>query len=182
MEDLLSVASRRLIFDCVTANPGAHLRDVSRRCALPLGTTLYHLDTLESAAYVNARRDGRYKRYFTATSMGRRDKDVISALRHETPRRIVQVLLDSEPLTQRELCAALRVSRSTLSFHASTLVTQGILERLDARPERKYTVSEREIAASLLSKFGASLEPTTPVLVSSPVPVAPPAATVEVPA
>lgn len=172
MDDLLSVASRRLIFECVTAHPGAHLRDVARRCGLPLGTTLYHLDTLEDASFVHARRDGRYKRYFTASAMGRRDKDVISALRHETPRRIVQALLHDEPRTQRELCEALGLSRSTLSFHAAALVAQGILERIEARPERKYAVLEREIAAGLFARFGASLEPTTAVPVLSPTPIA----------
>ncbi|MFA5860887.1 MAG: winged helix-turn-helix transcriptional regulator [Candidatus Thermoplasmatota archaeon] len=180
MNDLLSVASRRLIFECVTAHPGAHLRDVARRCALPLGTTLYHLDTLADASFVHARRDGRYKRYFTASAMGRRDKDVISVLRHETPRRIVQVLLDSEPLTQRELCDALGVSRSTLSFHAASLVTQGIIERIEVRPERKYSVLERDIVVDLFTRFGSSLEPTMAVPVSMPTLIAPVNAEVEV--
>jgi predicted transcriptional regulator len=157
-EDLLGVASRRAIFECVSAHPGTHLRDLARRCSLPLGTALYHLDTLEANALVAARRDGRYKRYFAANALGRHEKDILSMLRHETPRRIVQELLSCGPRTQRELCQALDLSRSTLSFHTTALVAQGVLDRVETRPERSYAVREPETTALLMERYRASLE------------------------
>jgi predicted transcriptional regulator len=181
MEDFLSVASRRLILDRVTEHPGAHLREVARRASLPLGTTLYHLDTLESAGFVVARRDGRYKRYFAPSGdLGRREKEVVSALRHGTPRRIVELLLACEPgLTQRELCARLGASRSTLSFHTTALVALGVLERVETRPEGTYRLVERDLVATLFARYGASLQGEQVLPTPGPSPAPAPA---EVPA
>lgn len=155
--DILSVASRRRIFECVKEHPGAHLRETARRCELPLGTTLYHLDYLEANGLIVARRDGRYKRFFASHSMGRREKELVSILRHNAPRRIMYVLLQRGPSTQREMCKAIGVSRSTLSFHVNRLVVEGAVLRQDGRPEHLYSVAEPELARDLLSRFEASL-------------------------
>lgn len=158
--DILSVASRRRIYECVTANPGAHLRDVARRCQTPLGTSLYHLDFLENAGMVVSRRDGRYKRYFTSHSMGRREKEVASILRHDAPRRLVVALLERGPSTQRELCAAVGVSRSTVSFHLTRLVTDAVALRTPRRPEALYEVAEPDLAREMLARVSPA--PATP--------------------
>ena len=157
--DILSVASRRRIHECVQANPGAHLRDLARRCGLPLGTTLYHLDYMESTGLIVSRRDGRYKRYFLAHAIGRREKDILSLLRHDAPRRIVYVLLRRGASTQRELCQAIGVSRSTLSFHVNRLVQEGAVLRESARPENLYRLAEPELALSIFERYEQSLSP-----------------------
>lgn len=156
-EDILKVASRRTIYECVQDNPGAHLRDISRRTNLPLGTTLYHLDLLESRDLISARRDGRYKRYFCGLEVGRREKDLLSALRHEAPRRIVHALLLQGESTQRELCRAIDLSRSTLSFHVNDLVDREIVTRKSARPENLYSLAEPDLSRELLLRYSESL-------------------------
>lgn len=160
--DLLSVATRRLIFEAVGEHPGAHLRDIGRRCGMALGTTLYHLDRLEQGGLVASRRDGRYKRYFAGHELGRREKDVLSILRHDAPRRIVAALLGRAPQTQRELCDAIGISRSTLSFHVNRLVADGLVARTDARPENFYGLAEEALAREMLEKYALSLRATTP--------------------
>lgn len=184
--DCLSVASRRSIYECVMQHAGAHLRDVARRSGMPLGTALYHLDRLEEAGLVVARRDGRYKRYFTAQGMGRREKEVVSLLRHDVPRRIVYALLSGGPATQRALCETIGVSRSTLSFHVNRLVVAGLVARTEARPEGIYALAEPDLARDLLSRFQGSLSPedaaryplAAPVVApASPVAAAPQAVT-----
>ncbi len=158
VNDILSVASRRRIYDCVVDNPGAHLRDITRRCSMPLGTALYHLDYLDANGVIVSRRDGRYKRYFIANALGRREKELMSALRHDVPRRILAVLLAQGESSQRNLCAAIGVSRSTLSFHVNNLVRQGIVHRIDGWPEHRYLVEEPVACRDLLLKFRDSLE------------------------
>ncbi len=156
---ILSVPSRKAIHDCVAAHAGAHLRDVARRCDMPLGTTLYHLDCLERAGLVVARRDGRYKRYFTHAGVGRREKEVLSLLRHDAPRRIVYALLPGPGMTQRELCQVIGVSRSTLSFHVNRLVVEGVVTRTGGRPEGRYALSEPDLVRGLLARYQISLSP-----------------------
>jgi DNA-binding transcriptional ArsR family regulator len=155
--DILSVASRRRIYECVVENPGAHLREITRRCGMPLGTALYHLDCLDSGGVVVSRRDGRYKRYFVAHALGRREKELMSALRHDVPRRIVTVLLAKGSQSQRSLCEAIGVSRSTLSFHVNNLVRQQIVRRIEGWPEHRYVVEDVELSRQLLLKFRESL-------------------------
>lgn len=175
--DVLSVASRRRIYECVTGNPGAHLRDVARRCSMPLGTSLYHLDYLESSGMIVSRRDGRYKRYFGSHSVGRREKEVLSLLRHDAPRRLVQALLSNGPATQRELCEIVGVSRSTVSFHLNRLVLDAVVTRTPRRPESAYEVAEPEFTRELIARFGDSLQAIpVPPPVAKPVPVSAPTA------
>ncbi|HUR70280.1 MAG TPA: winged helix-turn-helix transcriptional regulator [Candidatus Thermoplasmatota archaeon] len=169
--DCLSVASRRRIYECVTTNPGAHLRDVARRCDMPLGTSLYHLDYLEQAGLIVSRRDGRYKRYFGSHSMGRREKEVLSVLRHDAPRRLVTALLERGASTQRDLCASVGVSRSTVSFHLARLVTEGVVARVPRRPEALYEVTEAQFTQDLLSRFAASLAHAPEASLAVPIPV-----------
>ena len=176
--DCLSVASRRRIYECVTENPGAHLREVARRCTMPLGTSLYHLDYLETAGLIVSRRDGRYKRYFGSHSIGRREKEVLSLLRHEAPRRLTQALLDRGAATQRELCDLVGVSRSTVSFHLNRLVADGVVLRTPRRPEALYDIAEPVFTRDLLARFGESLR-NVPVMTPAPAPPPAPAPTVE---
>jgi predicted transcriptional regulator len=168
MTDILSLASRKRIFDFVEEHSGSHLREISRRCELPLGTALYHLDRLETEGLLAVRRDGRYKRYFAAHGLGRREKDLISAFRHSVPRRIAAALLQMNAATQRELCARIGVSRSTLSFHVNQLIARQILRRENARPENRYLLEEPDLTAQILDKYRDSLGDVGPLRAVAP--------------
>ena len=168
MSELLSLASRKRIYEHVEAHSGCHLREIGRKCDVPLGTALYHLDRLETEGLLTVRRDGRYKRYFPATGLGRREKDLLSAFRHSVPRRIAWVLLPAADghvpaMTQRELCAAIGVSRSTLSFHVNSLIEQQILRREPARPENRYVLDDVELTRQILTKYRDSLGDVGPL-------------------
>jgi predicted transcriptional regulator len=164
MSDLLSLASRKRIYEHVEQHSGSHLREIGRRCGLPLGTALYHLDRLEAEGLLSVRRDGRYKRYFPAQGLGRKEKDLLSAYRHDVPRRIARALLLAPTLTQRELCAALSVSRSTLSFHVNDLIRRGVLQRDVGHRENRYALEDALLTEQILARYGPSLDASGPVL------------------
>lgn len=153
-DNVLSVSSRRNIYELVSRRPGAHLRDIARTLGLPLGTALYHLDCLEQAERLVVSRDGRYKRYFVKHMLGRRDKEYVSAFHHDVPRRVAIALLQKSPLTQRELCREVGVSRSTLSFHVNGLVRRGIVACEDAWPENHYALAEFDLTEEVLRRYG----------------------------
>jgi predicted transcriptional regulator len=157
MSDLLSLASRRRIYEHVEQHSGSHLREIGRKCGVPLGTALYHLDRLEAEGLLSVRRDGRYKRYFPAQGLGRKEKDLLSAYRHDVPRRIALALLERPAMTQRELCAALDVSRSTLSFHVNDLIRRGVLRRDLGHRENRYALEDPALSFEILERFGDSL-------------------------
>ena len=163
MNDILSLDSRKRIYEFVETNSGSHLREIGRKCDLPLGTALYHLDRLESEGLLTVRRDGRYKRYFPSTGLGRRDKDFLSAFRHAVPRRIAVALLRWPLLTQRELCQMIGVSRSTLSFHVNSMIERGIVRREPSRPENRYRLEDPELTHGLLLRYQDSLGDVSPL-------------------
>ncbi|HLE97794.1 MAG TPA: winged helix-turn-helix transcriptional regulator [Candidatus Thermoplasmatota archaeon] len=170
-EHALLLESRKRIFEHVRARPGLHLRAIARDLGLPLGTALYHLDCLVGVELVAVRRDGRYKRFFTRHDLGRREKDYIAVLHHAVPRRVLAVLLRRGKRTQRELAQEVGVSRSTLSFHVTSLVRQGILRCEERWPENLYSPLEPELVARVIREqrlvfqdemvdlYAASLEP-----------------------
>jgi predicted transcriptional regulator len=179
MSDILSLASRKRIYAFVEENSGSHLREISRRCDLPLGTALYHLDRLETQGLLAVRRDGRYKRYFPAHGLGRREKDHLCAFRHAVPRRIATALLAVTRATQRELCSLVGVSRSTLSFHVNSMIAAGILRREPWRPENRYQLDDPDLVRDILSKHGPSLghvAPLAPVVAEAAAPAMEPMA------
>ncbi|HLE97220.1 MAG TPA: helix-turn-helix domain-containing protein, partial [Candidatus Thermoplasmatota archaeon] len=135
---VLELDSRRRIYEFVRAKPGTHLRAIARGLASPLGTTLFHLDCLTRTGVVVVRMDGRYKRFFASDTLGRREKDYVAALHRAVPRRLLAVVVRGGARTQRELARELVVSRSTVSFHLSVLVRQGILACERRRPENVY--------------------------------------------
>ena len=163
MSDILTLESRKRIYEFVEANSGSHLREIGRKCELPLGTALYHLDRLESEGMLTVRRDGRYKRYFPAQGLGRREKDFLSSFRHAVPRRVASALLTVHAATQRELCGMIGVSRSTLSFHVNSMIGKGILRREPWRPENKYLLEDVELTQQILTKYKDSLGDVTPL-------------------
>lgn len=163
MSDILSLASRKRIYDQVEQHSGSHLREIGRKCELPLGTALYHLDRLEAEGLITVRRDGRYKRYFPAQGLGRKEKDLLSAFRHQVPRRVATALLETPAMTQRELCSAVGVSRSTLSFHVNDLITRGILRREPSRPENRYVLEDAELTRAILTRYKDSLGDVRPL-------------------
>lgn len=160
-EIVLSVGSRRRVYEHVAAHPGSHLREIARALSLPLGTALYHLDYLGSRGLLVARRDGRYKRFFVANALGRREKDLVTAFRHAAPRRIAEALLAGRARTQRELCVAVGVSRSTLSFHLKNMMELGLVQCEERWPENHYRLAEPEESARVLDQFRTSFETTT---------------------
>lgn len=154
--EALNLESRRRIYEHVRSKPGTHLRAIARELGLPLGTALYHLDCLVGANLVGVRRDGRYKRFFGTNALGRREKDYISVFHHAVPRRIMVAVLAQGHRTQRELAADVGVSRSTLSFHVTNMVRQGILNCEHRRPENLYSALEPEFASKIVREQHAT--------------------------
>lgn len=167
---VLDLDSRRTIYEFVSQTPGMHLRGVARGLSLPLGTALYHLDCLSKAGLVAVRFDGRYKRYF-AVGVDRREKDYISVLHRTVPRRILQALVETPGATQRNLASRVAVSRSTLSFHLTWLVRQGLVACEDRRPENRYSVVEMDLARKVLAEQGHLFDQAAPQAPVAPVSV-----------
>lgn len=134
------------ILACVTRVPGAHLRGIERMTGLPLGQVLYHLDRLERMGLVASAKDQGFRRFYPSRDIGRGEKKYLAALRHEVPRRIVLILLETPGLAHKDLQALLGVAGSTLSFHLERLLGSGVLVREKVAGSNQYAVADPHLA------------------------------------
>lgn len=141
-------ASRAQMRALLLRSPGLHLREIARELGLPMGSALHHLDRLVAEGAMDARRDGRYKRFFPTGVVDRADRDAVSLLRRRTPRRILEALLIG-CRTQRDLANSLGIARSTLSVALARMTETGLLVRERRWPEDVWR-SRHEVAARTL--------------------------------
>ncbi len=150
-EEALELDARRQIFEYILATPGTHLRGVHRAVRLPFGQVLYHLNYLEKLELVVVKKDGKFSRYFVKNLLGRKEKDVISVLRHEVPRTVSILLLFHREMTHKEILQHVEVSASTLSFHLTKMVDAGVVARDPRGRESFYRlVEEAEVTKTLI--------------------------------
>lgn len=150
-EEALELDARRHIYEYILATPGTHLRGVHRAVRLPFGQVLYHLNYLEKLELVVVKKDGKFSRYFVKNLLGRREKDVISVLRHEVPRTVAILLLIRKQLTHKQILAHVDVSPSTLSFHLAKMVDATVVSREARGRESLYSlVDEHEVTKTII--------------------------------
>lgn len=151
-----SVGPRRRLLDHVSAVPGAHLRGIERACSLPLGQVLYHLDRLERMGLIVSVRDQGFRRFYAAGNVGRSEKAVLAALRHEHPRRILLALLKRSPRSHKDMQEQLGVAGSTLSFHLQRLGAAGVIVREREGTANAYALAEPQVVARELVFYRGS--------------------------
>lgn len=157
-EEALELDARRQIYEHILATPGTHLRGVHRAVRLPFGQVLYHLNYLEKLELVVVKKDGKFSRYFVKNLIGRREKDVISVLRHEVPRTISVLLLFHDEMTHKQILEHVAVSPSTLSFHLAKMVEAEVVSREQRGRESIYKLVDRDLATRTLMRHSASFQ------------------------
>ena len=150
MDDPLELDTRKRIYRFVQDFPGAHMREIGRALAIPMGTLEYHLHYLGKADLLTTRQDARYTRYFATGGLSRREKDVLAVLRQKVPRQISAHLLLAPGSSHGELLTKFNLSASTLSFHLKKLVTTGLVAQEKAGRENLYRVIEPDLISRVL--------------------------------
>lgn len=96
-DDVLKLDTRRDIYNFVKKYPGLHMREISRRKNIPLGSLRYHLNYLEKLDIIITIHEHKFNRYYIKRTVGMRDKELINLLRQEVPLRIILMLLTPGP-------------------------------------------------------------------------------------
>ena len=149
-EKALELEARKRIYDFVVSSPGTHLREIQRQIALPLGTVEYHLKYLVEKEMLVEKADGNYKRYYPVGIYGSVDRQLLSLLRQEVPRRIVMKLLLNPGMNFKVLSEGFPVSASTLSYHLSKLVDGEVVRKVKKGRESLFFVNNQEEVAKIL--------------------------------
>lgn len=157
-EEALELEPRRRIYEYILATPGTHLRGVHRAVRLPFGQVLYHLNYLEKLELVVVKKDGKFSRFFVKNLIGRKEKDVISVLRHEVPRTVSILLLFYKDLSHKQILEHVEVSPSTLSFHLSKMVEAEVITRESRGRESIYRLADESLVTKTIIRHRASFK------------------------
>ena len=118
--------TRERIADRVAADPGIHFSELVRELNLAPGQVQYHLRRLDDRV-VAADLYGR-THYYPST-VDERDRRVLAALRRETARDALAVLLRRGPTPPATVADELGVARSTLEWHLDRLVAEDLVRK-----------------------------------------------------
>jgi predicted transcriptional regulator len=160
-KEILAVKTRKDLYEFVRRNPGYHLREVSRNLNLSITLADYHLRFLEKHELITSTMDGEYKRFYPRSTPGQADarpaltdpeRQVLAFLRQPVPLRVINVLMEREAATHKEILEHVPVSPSTLSHHLKKMQAAGIVDRV-VLGERGYRIVQPKSVARLMSTY-----------------------------
>ncbi len=155
MDELVDQPTRRRIADDIREHPGSSARDIQRRLGLGWGETAYHLDRLVRGGAVRRERGGRRDYYF-GPELTWEDRKLLQALTSPTQRALLLTISAAPPISFHDLCERVQAGKSTVSFHLSRLVAQGIVEAVPTGTGKLYSVPQSERIRSLFAAHRAS--------------------------
>jgi predicted transcriptional regulator len=147
--------NRSLIFQYILENPGVSLFDIAQALAMNSGTVRYHLMILGMNHRITSfKADEKFVRYFVNSgTYGQGDQLVISLMRREPLRRIIDLLRERPGLSNLEMSRALDAHESSTMRNVKLLIEKGIVAK-SLMPDGKisYSLSSEYIvrAASAL--------------------------------
>lgn len=155
-DSVLDLEARRRIVAFITASPGLHLRALAEALTMPVSTLEYHCYHLVRHGHLATREQGGFKSFYPGEGIDRRDKDILSLIRHAGPRKICTHLLLNPGGTPGSLRDVTGLSGPTLSFHLKKLRTAGLLREESAGRTKRLFVVDAERMANVLVTYKAS--------------------------
>ncbi|MEK6858527.1 MAG: winged helix-turn-helix transcriptional regulator [Nanoarchaeota archaeon] len=137
--ELLELESRKKVYTLVRTHPGCHYREIERRSGMPHGTLTYHLHFLVKHGLLSVRKKNNALRYFPHEASAD-DIQLISLLRQQSLRRIMMRLAFYGSSTHDDLVQFTRLSPSTVSWHTSRLIRDGVIRTSKERARTRYTL------------------------------------------
>jgi len=152
----LNQTTRVQIYNFITGNPGTNFRGICSALALPVGVVQYHLAVLTKGGLVSSRRDGRNKRYFESKKFSDIESWMISVLRHETVKKILDILHCEGSECHGRLAQRLDISSQALTWHMNQLKEQGIVTGQADGLTVNYMIAEEysDLIANCISILG----------------------------
>ena len=155
-EDLLSLPTRRRVYEAVRDAPGLGAREVQRAAGIGWGETVYHLDRLSQANLLHREKSGHQDHYFIA-SVPLGDRRLLRLARSPSARRLLVALLEAPGSTVPALVAGTGLSAGRISVHLGRLADLGLLRFGRRERLRTFELEDRDQVLRLLVTYRASL-------------------------
>ena len=150
------MARPELILKTIEKNPGIRFREIMDELELKNGTLSHHLQKLERESVLRVERTPRVTRFYPL-SVNEAEIPIIRRLRHETPRRILRLLLDVDEVNFSEIFLRIKRSPSTTSRYVTKLVDDGIIKYRFEKGKRFFSLPYKNTVNKLISKYHPDL-------------------------
>ncbi len=149
-EEALILENRRQIYEFIHKNPGLHLRDISRKLAMKMGTLRHNADYLVKKGLISSSMEGNLKVYFASKVLTSRDKKITSILQQKRFRDIILTTIIHPGLTHKDIARRLKLKPSTLSKYIGILEERNAIYHEKMEKERHYFITDKERTMNLL--------------------------------
>ena len=151
-DDEITLEIRRLLYNYILSNPGAHMREISKNLDIPLGTLRYHLAYLEKKGLIISKKERNLKVYFVSRKLSTKDKNIALLLHQKRFRDIILLIIAFPGVNHSEISSRLSIKPSTLSKYIKILLGHHIVYyKKIGREKRYYIINEKHIIELLLS-------------------------------
>ena len=151
-----SNSTRAEVYNFIDANPGIQFRGICAGLDIAIGTAEFHLGVLKKAGLISFLRDGKYKRFFVTKKFLLREMKLISLLRHETLRKILERITNETTVSHHELASQLSITSQGLTWQMNRLREEGIVK--ENKDGIKVTYSLNEVYLQILPELLCIIE------------------------
>jgi predicted transcriptional regulator len=147
----LDLDARKNIYQCISASPGLHFREIQRRLSIATGSLDYHLHFLHKNGLIRAEHAGGFIRYYPADrAYGDEEKELLSLLRQEKIRHILIRIMEKKNANATFVAEGLGISSSSLSPYLKLLEEKNIIVHRKKGRFRFYSVIDKKKIISAL--------------------------------
>ena len=166
-ENILTLETRRKIYQMISKYPGLHLRELARKIDIPKSTLVYHIHYLQKKNIISSSDSKGYDRFFISENFNKKNKDIIAVIREKVPLNLILYFCIIPSSNQKDIVAfaekwekhhvkiprTLKKHPTTLAFHLNKLIELGLIDRIQYKNEVIYTLKDHELIFDLLITY-----------------------------
>jgi predicted transcriptional regulator len=136
--------NRNAVLKYITEHPGSTMYDISKGLGINKGTVRYHLFILSINHRITSHKaDKKFVRYFlNSNSYDRGEQQLMSLMRRDSIRKVMEALLKKPGLSNVELSKELNLPESAMSKHMKELHARGIVDKSRLDGGVSYRIKE----------------------------------------
>lgn len=142
LQNVLDNRNRLNIFNYVVENPGCTPSEITTRQNMKNGTVKYHIHMLESEGKIMLKKMGKFTRIFKRSSGNSElDTTVLSYLRNETSKSLLQAILENPGITNQKLSEKFELDKSSIHWHIDRFQKDSIVTFEQEGKFKRYFIS-----------------------------------------
>ena len=153
--NILKLEARNRIYKTVKTKPGICVRELQRETGFAIGQLTYHLSLIIKADLMKETLDKRFRRFYSM-EINEFEMKILSLLRQNNIKKIIELLLVRGNITNKELSEELKISKSTMSWYFQNLEAFGLLKKQRRGKRVYYSLKNREGLLYVITKYKES--------------------------